>query len=56
MIHHGREYELISVYDNPGPGDADAMASMFLYFRDDGFERAHAARAKQSKLSSVTTR
>jgi len=50
------EYTLISVYQNDTGERQDAMASMFLYFRDEGFERAHAARAKQSKLSSVTTR
>lgn len=37
------EYTMISVYQNDSGKRQDAMASMFLYIRDQGFERARAA-------------
>jgi hypothetical protein len=50
------EYTLISVYQNDSGQRQDAMASMFLYIRDESFERAHAAKTGRAKLSNRTTR
>jgi hypothetical protein len=47
-LYKDHQYELISVYDNPGRERADAMASMFLYYLDREFDRgAVAARLRR---------
>jgi len=38
------EYTLINIYQNDSDERQDAMASMFLYIRDESFEQARAAR------------
>lgn len=47
-IYKDHQYELISVYENPGRERSDAMASMFLYYLDREFDRgAVAARLRR---------
>jgi hypothetical protein len=47
-IYKDHQYELISVYENPGSERSDAMASLFLYYLDHEFDRgAVAARLRQ---------
>jgi hypothetical protein len=36
-LYRDHDYQLISVYDNPGDLDSDAMASMFIYYLDQDF-------------------
>ena len=53
-IYKDHQYELISVYDNPGAGRADAMASMFLYYLDREFDRgAVTARLRGSEKPAL---
>jgi hypothetical protein len=47
-VYKDHQYELISVYENPGRERSDAMASMFLYYVDRDFDRgAVAARLRE---------
>jgi hypothetical protein len=38
-IYRHHDYELVTVYDNTSDEPVDAMASMYLYLLDNGFER-----------------
>jgi hypothetical protein len=38
-LHKEHQYELVSTYDNTSDTDADSMAVMYMYLRDQGFER-----------------
>jgi hypothetical protein len=44
-IHAGHDYELVSVYDNPTSDATDAMATMFLYYLDQKFDKTVLAAA-----------
>ena len=47
-VYKDHQYELVSVYENPGRERSDAMASIFLYYLDHEFDRgAVAARLRQ---------
>jgi hypothetical protein len=35
----GHQYELVSTYDNTSDVDADSMAVMYMYMRDQRFQR-----------------
>ena len=53
-VYRDHHYQLISVYENPGDEDSDAMASMFIYYRDRDFQRAKVPAL--SSLSHTTTK
>lgn len=55
-IYAGHEYELVSVYDNPTDEAQDAMAIMFLYLRDAGFEKPQWAVSPPGPAPSGQTR
>ena len=38
-LRQGHEYALVSRYENPTQESSDAMASMFLYYHDEKFQK-----------------